>query len=559
MHRWLSAVCIFLGLCLSAVLLRPPSAWRALVLIDTETLAGRQPIGRSLIELGLEPDDFPATALFPPPPRVASRPVLQSNDPAIRLARVLREPRDVQWAELSALAASNPDSAPLQAALCRHAWVPIGPLRLGREWEIDPKARNRSRRPPVETADVDRLLVAADLGSRREPDNAFFPTMAAVACLAAHRDAEARAWLLRAATGTFWNEHLDYEVDGTVAEVRARGGDRTLGPLRAARQAAILYGYYSEFRQAARLWVSQADRSEATGDVATAMALRRTLHRIGATLRIHGPTLIANLVGSAVEGIARHASRPSSDDSVHHSRRPDTTPDRCLAWFERHKDATTVQRWRSTEPAAKAIRNIVESGIDIGPYAFSSSALAIAATAQRWAALASWIWLAIVATIAVLFGRIQSDPGRRWSFVIGTTLALATGAVLLRNAGGGLRDLIATAGLIEGLQSVDGNGVGQGNWLASMRRDIGATVLLAAVPIAVCMVSGAVALAGGQRFPRVLALAAAVASLLPAGAYLARLPADSHAEAETTIALNEVVTREGPYIASKLGVAWPDP
>lgn len=170
---------------------------------------------------------------------------------------------------------------PGEPALAAHAlrYLTLAEIRL-------PSPHNSTRTAPRRVA---LALELAAAGAAAEPGNGFFPTMAAVAHLAADdRPAAVAAWRRAAACPT-WRDHAFREGYAARDLLIAAWGDHGVwmhvGPV-----AAILLPHLAQVRQAARTLVTDpAD-----------LPLRAATARVGGAMARTGDTLICRLVGAAV-------------------------------------------------------------------------------------------------------------------------------------------------------------------------------------------------------------------------------------------------------------------
>lgn len=157
-------------------------------------------------------------------------------------------------------------------------------------------------KPPTPAALAAFDRTAAE-GERTDPDNAYFPLMRAVGLLAAHRDADAEAAVLRAGTKTAWREYIVEDIQSRWRLQQAAFGDRGVIP-----QASIAYNtllpQYQQMRSVARVMAYFAMQKEQAGDVAGGLTLRDSLRRCGDLMRVQSNFMIGAIVGSSLCHIA---------------------------------------------------------------------------------------------------------------------------------------------------------------------------------------------------------------------------------------------------------------
>ena len=550
----------------------------ALARTDIAQTTGRRPWARQLVDMGFQASDFPAAGLFPPPApsRDSAEP---ATDPAERFALIAAMDRETRWKPMVALVESLPDVPGAQAALCRFACLQGGSLRIGREDEITPGASLRPM-PPTSAPDIAVVLAAAARGARIEPRNAVFPTMSAVACLAGRRDGQARRHLRQAAACTEWNEHLDWELEGALRLSAKRVGQ---GPalMDGVRQMALLYPHYAAVRSAARLLAAQAFRQEQAGGVADATSVRTDVAIVGGLLRTQGPTLIANLVGCAIESIAASVppSRPlpfrepgAGNGQGIRSKQPPPKPGMgspsggsvidaerttriANALRSRARD-TEWARWRSAPKARQEIRALVDRGMDNGPLGVPAVFDSIASSAVRWALLAASGHCLMWAISGMAFGWAAPRTGRRAA----AALALAAGVIgslmLLHTMGSGARDLLATAGMWQGLAGGDSNAAPSDAIMQGLET-YGTWMSLAVwLPVLSVTAAATVAIARRQPFHRTSAIVLPIGALVASLLWTVRVVRDARIDRETRIALRECLRAEGAWLAGQMGKEW---
>ncbi len=266
-------------------------------------------------------------------------------------------------ARLEALLPRFGDRPALHAALLRFATQ--GAIRVGRDDEQNhltgkatPARRNESNRVGTRQNTPEALAAFdahAAAGERLDPDNAYFPFMRSVGLFAAHKDDEARAALLRAGDKPGWNEYVTEEAEGLWRLSTAANGEEPGAASRLAVSAAILFPHYAQLRSVARLVAAQAMTTEQAGQVEQGFALRRALAHTGAKMRVDGTSIITNLVGEAIRGIAgaRPGAAPPLPDSVKGNERAQRLLNVYCTYLEQigHPEHA---RWYRAEAATRA-------------------------------------------------------------------------------------------------------------------------------------------------------------------------------------------------------------
>ncbi len=154
----------------------------------------------------------------------------------------------------------------------------------------------KSRREPLTAKQSAFLVQTAASGERLEPDNAYFPTMEAVALFGAHRDDEALAAVARAASKSTWNDHWQAEAIGRRRLLIEATGDRSsLSTL--CFSAGILFPHYAQIRSMFQVATYKAVEAERYGRKRDGLVIRSALMQIGGLMRAQSGSLIGSLVG----------------------------------------------------------------------------------------------------------------------------------------------------------------------------------------------------------------------------------------------------------------------
>lgn len=147
--------------------------------------------------------------------------------------------------------------------------------------------------------DLSMMEWALRSGEKRDGDNAFWPTMLAVTCFAAHRDIDGMDALSRAAHKLRWDAYIYEEVLGEWRLYSAVYGDygavQKIGPL-----SLVSFPHLGEIRQMAQLVRHIAESDVGKGNVAHAVKLRRELLTLGMIMRDRSQWAYEALIGTDV-------------------------------------------------------------------------------------------------------------------------------------------------------------------------------------------------------------------------------------------------------------------
>lgn len=535
---------------------------------DMQLAAGRPVVGNLLTDLGLKQSDLPLNGLgpqlrTPPLPRRSG-----SSELPVRLADALALPGKDKWQALQALVAENPDYLPAHAALTRMACKNGGSVGVGHLEEQEALSPNPSPRghttpvtpPEGDPEDARILLRSCAVGERLDPENAYFPAMAAIGHYALGQDREAQTALARAATRPRWREYIEVEAQGRVRRAELLSGPQN-SLTRSASYASILFPHYAALRAMARVATAQALQAEQVGAVAQGQALRKQVAQLGATMREQSSSLIGSLVGSAIVRVAEGRpggapALPIEDETGR--KRLDTA---FLSYLRTHGvRSEQVAWWERQLTATEQSRRIVQhTELSV----FGSTTL----FETQWRLLTSVALLGAVVLLSTLAGLALLQPwlGRRLGHVApACAVALFFGLVLWGGwlALGNFRDLLAYSGLIQGLASEGTSPTEVAHQAASQQAIQGEMGLLAATVVSPLIYLGVVAFPpkGGKRYSitgRIAKSALPVAALLTL-VYAGHLIAHSLRERVVEAELSQVLTHEGRYIAQKLGQRWPE-
>lgn len=164
-------------------------------------------------------------------------------------------------------------------------------------------APERTSAPPNFTpTELNAAIAVARQGRQLEPDNCYFDWMLAMFLYSGYHDAEALKVLHE---GSLKPRYDDHAYDDMQAKLTAAEKSRPLlFEQKVILSATTLFPQYARFRHLARLLSWEAWKSESAGDHARALQIRTDLARIAAPMMQGRNTLIAGLVGSAMQSIA---------------------------------------------------------------------------------------------------------------------------------------------------------------------------------------------------------------------------------------------------------------
>lgn len=292
---------------------------------------------------------------------------------------------------------------------------------------LDPVGRQR---PTIDQlALYDR--VAAE-GERLDAGNAFFPTMRAIGLLAANRDGEADAALLRAGRNPFWNDYTDDEVEGQWRVLSEAYGDNS-SVARIASEAAVLFPQYVQIRAMARVETYRAVQDESRGRRDAGLALRHALMRIGGLMRADSHSIVGSLVGMAISqmAIVRPGGAPPESPTKRSGQAQKTAAQReaeylgYLHGINKPAEARWAEREFDSDRRALAIARS-------GPAGDWITAALLSATWElsTGTTFLSIIWTLLAGLIAVAAMRVRGlrlgrpmTPAARWGAAAGLAAA----------------------------------------------------------------------------------------------------------------------------------------
>lgn len=534
---------------------------RGALRFDMQLAAGQPMLGSTLLDLGLKQSDMPfggaGPALVPIP---AGRPSGSTELP-VRLAETLLLNGRAKWSALQALATEAPKEPAVYAALVRMACKNGGAVGVGHQAlqdELSPPQRNSytSTPNPDEAGDAAIMLRSCAAGEQLDPDNAYFPAMAAIAHLALNHDREAQAALHRAVAKPRWYEYIDVEAAGKVRRAELVSGPQN-SLTKTVSYAGILFPHYAALRSMARVFTAQAMHLEQAGDLKAGLALRHETAQLGAKMRGQSSSLIGGVVGMAMVRVAegRPAGAPALKTEDEASRQQGDT--RFLEFVTR-TDPAQVAWWQKELAAGETCRAIVkntDTSAFGGPTLFET----------QWKLMAGLALLGTVAFLCTLSGLAYLQPwlGRR----IGHLAPFLALAIFLGVAAwgawqglGNFRNFMALTGLVQGLAG-DGSSNSTAIWNAVTRTLYGEWALIALALLTPLVYLGVVALPWrGKRYSitaRLCQSALPVAALLTV-VYTIHLTAFCLRERTVEPQLQRVLQHEGRVIAEAIGQTWPE-
>lgn len=128
------------------------------------------------------------------------------------------------------------------------------------------------------------MLETATAGEALDPDNSFFPTMAAMASFAMGNEAQGLAELHKAANAKQWADYLDIEFDGRWRLMVACGVPNTATTMMSASERTLL-PHLTSIHSGSIYVAMKAAQWEKQGKGAEGLRLRTDLMRLAVTMR----------------------------------------------------------------------------------------------------------------------------------------------------------------------------------------------------------------------------------------------------------------------------------
>ena len=238
-------------------------------------------------------------------------PVDKSADFSVRYGDALMGGSKQAMPKLDALRGDFPSRPETIAALLRMLTSERSTLYRPEETVIsagrNDAAPKADAKPFVPNPNAARIVALAAEGEVLEPDNGFFPVMAAYAEFALRQDDKAIAAWIRAGEKPRFEDYSLLEVPARWNRLLASTGGREPGAIsRMSVSASILLPHFAGIRSAARMASYEAMQAEVGGDAEAGYRIRRATRQIGAAMQDAKGSFIENLVGSAVVAIARY-------------------------------------------------------------------------------------------------------------------------------------------------------------------------------------------------------------------------------------------------------------
>ncbi|MCX6366955.1 MAG: hypothetical protein NTX57_09630 [Armatimonadetes bacterium] len=531
---------------------------------DMSLAAGRSVWGKNLTNLGVKQSDLPLGGFGPkissPSPESAVPP---SRELPVRLASTTQLSGRVKWAALQALAQEVPESPAVHATLLRMGCKNGGSVGVGHQALQDelrpPQYANYTSTPnPDEAGDAAIMLRSCAAGEKLDPDNAYFPAMAAIAHYSLNQDHQAQAALHRAAQKPLWREYIDVEARGAI-----RRAELSYGPQNSLTQSAtlamILFPHYASLRAMTRVITAQAMHAEQAGDFKKGLALRRDVALLGDKMRDQSSSLIGEVVGMSLVQVSegRPGGAPAQEMKSEGNADRHWLSAQFTAYLQAHNEPNEAARWQAYLKAGEATRSLVSRASDTS--VFGSTTL----FQTQWRLLASLALLGATTLLCVLGGLALLRPwlgqktGRAAS-VVSVGIFVAVMVWLLWQGIGNLRDSMAYSSVIQSLAGNSADEAAEAQ-LLSRAFALEATIALSALVAPFVLLGVSAILAHRHKISLTLLLRrytlplAAVLALI----YAAHLTAFSLRERSVQAELQRVIQHEGRYIAEKLGKPWP--
>lgn len=548
---------------------------REAVRFDMQMAVGKPVLSSTLTDLGIRQDQMPLNGFGPRFSPRRDDGVIPSPEFSVRLASILQKGGREKWAALQQLVTEYPDNPAGHAALARMACKNGGSVDVGHseeQEELIPK-RLPGQTPPLRVGqptaypeDPAIMLRSCAAGERLDPENAYFPAMAAIAHYAANQDGEARTALRRAAEKPIWREYFGVEAAGRVRRAKLLYGPQN-SLTESANLASMLFPHYAGLRSMARVATAQAMRAEIAGDIDKGIALRRDVARIGDKMRDQSSSLIGGLVGIAMinltelrPGGAPMVSAADEDQKDAEARRARTHV-QFMEYLAKHGEPGDMARWQYYADAGKETREITQRATYVSAFGFSTMFQTQFRLMVNMLLMGVATLLGILGSIALLRFSLGASLGRFASTVtvISFMMLLAWG---VWNALGNVRDILAVNQVIAGLSgdSTIDPALALAEQQATLRafyiEGTLALLTLLTTPVYLTVVA---LMAKRRGIPVNLLLmrwTLPLAAVLTVG-YAVHLIAFTQRERTVRAELQQVVAHEGRYVADKLGRSWP--
>ncbi len=262
-------------------------------------------------------------------------------------------------------------------------------------------------------------------GRRIDPENGYFPTMLAVAQIAAGKDEAALDSLAAAALCPKWHDYAYQEGYGARDLLIRAYGDHGLA-MHATGPFSIVLPHFSFIRATVRVARDIADAEARAGNTAAEHAIRTDLIRLGSVMRSSGDTLIGRLVGNAIREIGfrpwqtEDRARPHSEDRQAALLEEFTAYAREVSRKAPHLAAQVeadLVAYRD-HPVSKETRHLTDPYRRLLFLAQVREVTGLTLLHQAGVALATWAFAALLAlTAAWISGRrlVARTGSQRWS------------------------------------------------------------------------------------------------------------------------------------------------
>lgn len=297
-------------------------------------------------------------------------------------------------------------------------------------------------------------------GERLDPDNAYFPMMRAMGLFAARRDREAIEALLRASKCTRWDDYCWDETMARIALLHAAFGKV---PAIAEEAAATFhtFSHLETLRSLARLAVYMAEKAEREGRKEEGVRIHLALMRCGHLMRVHGSTLIANLVGMAIISMGASlpgGAHPSPDISP--LERMKRTRQRFVQYL-RNSGKEAEAQWAEREfREMDAQHTLFVQATDVDPslrrLSYNIGSWTLSLFLLQWVLSMVMLW-----AVYALLARTPLRQGVDVYFVLPVVLLVIGAMLWLTNLPG------ITAALLSAMQSLQDQQQATAGWLSS--------------------------------------------------------------------------------------------
>ena len=205
--------------------------------------------------------------------------------------------------KLEALNREHPKNAQILAALLRYLTAQDNNGSRPEEALLLPPPKEPQKPQEYKPfSNAARVVVLAAEAEAVEPQNGFFPAMAAVALFALREDDKAVAAWVRAGNAPDWNDYTERDATARWKLLRALHGNRETGSVMRMSTTAggIMFPHYAKLRMAA----VTAMQAEIAGNANEGLRIRRATRQVGESLQKQNGSMVGNIVGSAVVSLS---------------------------------------------------------------------------------------------------------------------------------------------------------------------------------------------------------------------------------------------------------------